>query len=98
MRPRVLIIAVTILATLLCALPASAQSAGLAGLPPSNVDTLTIWSDTGFVAGQRRDQVKPIDLKVVRREVRYREHVALAIFSMLFITLAMTASQSFNPD
>ncbi len=38
------------------------------------------------------------EIKVVRRQYKYREQVRLALFMMAFVALALTASQTWNPD
>lgn len=60
---------------------------------PAVVDTTQTARDTAAADAER-----PSDLKVVRRNYRYRRQVGLALFMMLFVAVALTTTQTFNPE
>jgi hypothetical protein len=88
-------------AALVCAAAAAAQIVDPVSPAPYYDSTLVFGSDTLSRGPYREtpvDTAGAAELKVVKRSYKYRQQVRLALFMMGFITLALTASQAWNPD
>ena len=88
----------TIATLLVCAWsPVAAQTRRFGSSP---ADTSFRRPDTTDTARVRRGDrpAEQQELKVVRRDYKYRRQVGLAVFMMVFVAVALTTTDAFNPD
>lgn len=63
---------------------------------PDSTGVIADTADTGRAAV--RAALQDEELKVVRRKYKYRRQVALAVFMMAFVAIAMTTADALNPE
>ncbi len=84
---------------ILSAALAYGQSDQSAGIPRTPYDTSGAVPDTADTNRAVMREVMPQEeLKVVRRTYKYRRQVALAVFMMAFVAVALTTTDALNPE
>ncbi|MBD3242314.1 MAG: hypothetical protein GF331_17110 [Chitinivibrionales bacterium] len=74
----------------------SGSESGTLALPSDSAAFVADTVDSSLTAF--RGEPPREELKVVRRKYKYRRHVALAIFMMAFVAIAMTTADALNPE